>query len=170
MVRVLDFVQTAFSKWLVAIVVGVVFLTSCEPSVLHRPYGDMKVGLLADLQAPETYLPQLGLLVRHDSGGLSAMSTFCTRDLSHLTRKKSGDSYVWVSQFSASQYTPEGKVIVGPAIKDLPYFSLFIDPDFVQEKDGKLIRGSPAVFVRMGKGREVGPTWRLKISDSSGQE
>jgi hypothetical protein len=46
----------------------------------------------------------------------------------------------------------------------LPYFTLFIDPDFVQEKDGQLIQGSPAVYVHMGDEYEVGPKWRLKIS------
>ena len=163
--RALNFVQTTFSKWLVAIIAGAALLVGCEPSVQHRPYGDMKIGLVADLQAPESYLPNLGLLVRHDSGGFSAMSTFCTRDLSHLTRKKSGDSYVWVSQYSASQYSPEGKVVAGPAILDLPYFTLFVDPAFVQEKDGKLIQGSPALYVHMGDEYEVGPKWRLKIAD-----
>ena len=131
-------------------------LAACEPSHLERPYGYLKLGKVQDLLRTETFLSNDRLFVRHDESGFSVMSTLCTKDLSPLVLKKSpeGDR-MWVSRYSASTYRLNGKVITGPAIRDLPYYELKLDSSKY---------GGPKDTLYAVIGQERAPSWRLAIA------
>ena len=135
------------------LICGLVLTTSgCESGHRERPYGTIKIGKYADYVEPEMYLTNLGLMLRRDSGGYSAMSTYSTIDLYPLVRKKSGDSYIFTSEYDSSTFAADGKVLTGPARHDLPYYRLYIDQEVVDTPEDTL-------FVRIGE--EVPKNWRL---------
>ena len=96
---------------------------------------------------PETYLPNYGIMIRYDAGGFSAMSTYCTHDISPLKRTNDG----WNSSYSTSQYSPDGQVKQGPAKGALPYYELRIDQG---------VAGGPVDTIYIEVGRERPATWR----------
>lgn len=122
-----------------------------------RPQGFMRLGPIADLASrSETFLPEVRILVRHDKGGFSAMSTECTYDLAALSPTRRDGKVVWTSPFSTSSYDEFGHVLSGPARKALPYFKLRVEA-------GSVGQGTPAqadtLFVEIGT--EMPETWRL---------
>ena len=144
-------------KFLQAFLLSVFLITSlssCKPSHRERPYGDLRLGKVADFQEAEIVLDKERLLLRHDKAGFSVMSTLCSMDLTPLRRvvDPSGGEIRWVSDYSASVYQNDGKVIHGPAVRNLPYFKIVLDQgNFDSPKD--------TLYARIGE--EVPPTWRL---------
>jgi hypothetical protein len=128
-------------------------LAACRPSELRRPPGYLNLGRFSDFQAPETYLPEKRVLVFKDSSGLSVMSTLCSYDLSPLVRQSDGS---WISDFSASRYSPSGNVTHGPAQAKLPRYALTTEL-FQAEVDS-----APTRYVFANFANEVDATWRLQ--------
>lgn len=147
------FVGVCFTR-LWALIFVSLLLVSCRSSVLRRPYGDLRLGKVADLLAPDTFIEDDRLLVRHDAGGFSVMSTMCTYDLSPLTVKTTPQGKIWASAYSTSTYSYEGKVLTGPAKGDLPYYELRFDA---------MLYGGPVDTLYASVGTEKPPEWRLSI-------
>ena len=139
---------------LVTLVLFSVALFACDPAVRKRPYGDIKLGMVKDLLAEETYLEQFGMLLRRDAQGFYVMSTYCTKDLSHLKPAKRGDKDVLACPIDESTFSSEGKVISGPAVANLPYYEL----EFASSMYGGPV---DALYVKVGY--EVSRDWRLAL-------
>jgi hypothetical protein len=139
---------------LFAVLLALTF-TGCEPSHRERPFGYLRLGPVGNFLKEETFLESDRLLVRHDAGGFSIMSTECTKDLSplHLEQSPSGER-IWKSKYTASSYSYDGKVLTGPAIKDLPYYDLRIDAK---------VYGGPKDTLYVEIGKERSKEWRLKV-------
>jgi hypothetical protein len=136
--------------------------TSCGSRHLHRPSQVMRVGPISRfLDSPETYLPDLRILVRVDDRGLSVMSTECTVDLSPLELVKEGENRFLQSRFSAARYSLAGEVLSAPAIAPLPYFKARI---------AEGVWGGPkdTLFVEIGSLNEVNSEWRLSLGSAKG--
>lgn len=142
--------------WLTLILAGLLSaVISCEPTVRNRPYGYLRLGALADLSAPETVVPEAGVVVRRDSRGFFAMSTLCTHDLTQLVLDEGADGQrKWRSRSSTSSYSFDGDVLSGPAVQRLPYFEL-------QLQSGTY--GGPKDTLYVIVGSEKPPSWRLSI-------
>lgn len=97
---------------------------SCEIKERKRPYGLANLGKISDLQRPESFLSEQGLLLRFDDKGFSAMSLLCSYDLAPLQVKQVGDKQILVSQHSASSYSLDGSILSGPTTHSLPYYEL----------------------------------------------
>jgi hypothetical protein len=138
---------TAASSWV-----------GCRNKVLKRPPGYLKLGKAGEFTARETNLPDLRFLVRFDAGGLSAMSTACTYDLSPLQRRREGDSYLFVSSYTESRYDDQGRVLHGPAVADLPYYRLVLDSG---------VYGGPRDTVYADLATETSPQWRLRVDSAT---
>ncbi len=123
----------------------------CERQVRKRPHGDLRIGKIEDLTAAEQFYPELRLLVRYDQNGWSVMSTLCTYDLSPLRIVESKGERHFVSDYSGSEYSLDGKVLHGPTRWALPYYQAVVAPVTV---------GGPAdtLFARIGE--EVASEWR----------
>lgn len=111
----------------------------------------MRLGPVKDFPFGETFLTDKRFLVRHDSGGYSAMSTLCTYDLSALSLTTEGDL---ISKFNPSRYAHDGHVLKGPAVKNLPYYELVLDRDDIDK---------PLEYFFVRVGTEVSADWRLKV-------
>lgn len=147
--------RMAACSWQLLLVLVLCLLTACQPSKRERPYGHVRLGLVKELLASETYLPALHLLVRHDPAGFSVMSTECTLDLSALeVRTAPNGEKIWASPFSASTYSYDGKVLSGPATHDLPYYEAHIDAGAYN---------GPADTLYAIIGPEKARQWRLKV-------
>lgn len=133
------------------------FLLGCRSQELHRPAGVMRVGKVSEFVGrPETFLPDLRVLVRFDDRGLSVMSTECTHDLSPLELGEEGGRRVLFSRYSGARYTVVGEVISGPQKAPLPFFPARIA---AETWDGPL----DTLYVEVGRSKEVGPEWRLPM-------
>ena len=140
---------------LLSIAILYLSLAGCKQGPRQRPFGEIRLGNFQDFSASETFLKDKRLLIRHDAGGLSVMSTECTYDLAPLYRKAQPDgSTVFISHFSDSQYSNDGKVIHGPATFDLPFYEIFLS-------SGKIGGPPDTVYVKMGV--EVPRELRLKV-------
>lgn len=139
-----------------ASLIVLLLFVSCTKKVKKRPYGYFRLGPVAEYLAPETRLEKFNLLLRRDEGGLYVMSTVCTHDLTYLLRKTVGEEDIFVSQYTASKYDINGKVISGPATADLPYYELKIDAG---------VYGGPKDTLYAYIGKEVSREWRLKVPD-----
>lgn len=131
-----------------------IFLFSCHNESRKRPYGYIRLGSLERFLPSEVEFIDERLVVRHDSKGLSVMSTMCTYDLTYLLRKNENGKTVYVSEYTASKYDSDGHVLVGPAKFDLPYYELKID-------SGTYGGPKDTLYVRVGE--EVPESWRLAI-------
>jgi len=140
--------RLVFAGWVCALMLVV----GCRPK---RPYGIERLGPVAEFLKPETYLERNQLLVRYDRGGLSAMSTLCTKDLSPLVMERVGSKCELVSPLNGSRYDCIGRVLNGPAKHNLPYYELLLAPGEYEQ------RVADTLYVWIGK--EKPPTWRLKI-------
>lgn len=126
--------------------------SGCNEKARKRPYGYLRVGSLQEFEKPETYLPDMRFLVRHDERGYSIMSTECSYDLSPLVLKETPEGRFFVSQYTSSKYTYDGRVLAPPSEADLPYYELEIAPG--------VYGGAPdTLYVKVGT--EVSPEWRL---------
>jgi hypothetical protein len=141
---------------LVVLVGSLVALLSCQPNTRERPYGYLRLGPISKFLAEETYLPEDRLLIRHDAGGLSAMSTECTRDLSPLELRVEGNEKFWASRFSKSTYEYGGDIRTGPTIRPLPYYELRFEA-------GKY--GGPVDTLYAVIGSKKGKAWRLPFPE-----
>ncbi len=134
-----------------------VSFSSCGSRHLHRPPQVMRAGPVARfLESPETYLPDLRILVRVDDRGLSVMSTECTVDLSPLELVEEGENRFFRSRFSASRYSLVGEVLSAPAIAPLPYFKARL-------AEGVWGGAKDTLFVEIGLQNEVDSDWRLSL-------
>ena len=130
---------------------------SCGSRQLHRPAQVMRVGPIERfLESPETYLPDLRILVRIDDRGLSVMSTECTVDLSPLELIEEGKNRFLRSRFSAAKYSLTGQVLSGPAVAPLPYFKARL-------AEGVWGGAKDTLFVEIGSLNEVNSEWRLSL-------
>lgn len=143
--------------WVLLItVLSLLVLVGCEQEGRKRPFGYLKIGAAKEYLKPETYLPEMRLLVRYDEAtGFSVMSTMCTHDLSPLTltRNSTGEE-IFVSQYSESKYRKDGSVLNGPAMSPLPFYK-------VELKEGSY--GGPADTLYVAVGSEVPASWRLPV-------
>ena len=134
-----------------------IIFAACGSRQLHRPAQVMRVGPIASfLERPETYLPDLRILVRTDERGLSVMSTECTVDLSPLELVEEGQNRFFRSRFSDARYSLSGEVLSPPAIAPLPYFKARL---------AEGVWGGPkdTLFVELGLLNEVSSDWRLSL-------
>jgi hypothetical protein len=140
-----------------ALIAGIVLVAvvaaACDSSVKRRPYGNIKLGLAAELgQHPETFFSEARILLRYRDGGFSAMSTTCTYDLSALTRVNDGTTKRWLSSYTSSAYDDEGRVLSGPTRAALPFYRMRLAAG--------TYGGTPdTLFVEVGQ--EVDQNWRL---------
>lgn len=137
-------------------------LSACQPAAQKRPYGELRLGKLADIaRVPESMFDNQGFLIRYDAGGFSAMSTLSTYDLTPLVLKQTEQGPIFVSTdpYSTSTYDKSGKVLTGPAKQSLPFYELRVAAGFYCKPDDKCEKDT--LFVTVG--REVSPEWRLKI-------
>lgn len=125
-------------------------LFSCKQAVLHRPYGDIKVGPVSAFPLGEHFHNELRLYIRHDEKGISAMSTLCPYDLTPL--RLVGDE--WVSDYSESRYAKDGSLKHGPSIAALPYYKIYLD-------SGQI--GGPKDTLYVAIGEERPSAWYLTI-------
>lgn len=136
------------------IFVAALAVSGCHEGVERRPPGYIRLGPIKDFLTPETFLKVDRILVRHDDGGFSAMSTLCTHDLSPLQPKMKDGQRIWVSEYSASTYADDGTVLTLPAKAPLPYFRL----EFASAKYGGPV---DTLYVYVGDDRPK--DWRLAI-------
>lgn len=129
-------------------------LVSCKPEVRDRPYGELRLGRIQELLGSQIFLDKAGLLLRRDEQGWYAMSTLCTHDLSVLRRRNGPNGLFLASVFSTSTYDLNGRVLSGPAIKDLPYYELYVEQGVA---DGP----RDTLYARIGN--EKPRDWRLPI-------
>ena len=140
------------------LLLGALILSGCDWNVRRRSPGYLRLGKIQDLWGAENYLPEQRLLLRHDEGGFYVMSTECTHDLSALRLKDSPTGREFVSEYSASRYDTDGRVLSGPAEVSLPYYELLVD-------SGEYGGPKNTLYARVGS--EVPPTWRLRIDYQS---
>lgn len=126
-----------------------VVLVACNEEVRERPYGYLRLGHVKDFPEGETFLADKRFLIRHDSRGLSAMSTLCTHDLSPLLLQGDGS---FITEFNPSRYAHDGRVLRGPAKKSLPFYRLVIDRDDIDK---------PREYLFIEVGKDVSADWRL---------
>ncbi len=100
----------------------------------------------------ETHLAKERFYIRRDARGISIMSTLCTRDLYPLRLDAANSE--WISDYSGARYSLEGKVVKGPAVKDLPYYKLEL-------REGVIEGPIDTLYVVVG--REVNADWRLSV-------
>lgn len=130
-------------------------LCSCFWGPKKRPAGFLNLGPVAQLaQRDETFFSDLKVLLRRDAGGLYAMSTMCTYDLSPLIFSEKDGKLLWRSQYSESAYNPDGSVAHGPTQYPLPFYKLVLAPGTI---------GGPVdtLFVEVGVERPA--AWRLPV-------
>ena len=132
----------------------VLALVACEPAVRDRPFGDMRLGLTKDLLAPESFLDTSAILLRRDERGWYGMSTMCTKDASILVRRQGPAGEYLASVYTTSTYALDGKVLTGPAIKNLPYYELYLD-------QGSYGGPKDTLYARIGV--EKPSDWRLPV-------
>jgi Rieske Fe-S protein len=99
-------------------------------------------------------LEKAGLLLRRDELGWYAMSTLCTHDLSVLRRRNGPNGPMLASVYTSSTYDLNGKVLSGPAIKDLPYYELYVE-------QGVAEGARDTLYARIGS--EKPREWRLPV-------
>lgn len=148
----LDRFQTC--KILVILGLLVFILSSCGLRDRNRPIGFMKIGKISNFTQSETYLPEPRLVLRRDEGGFYVMSTMCTYDVSTLKRVMENGQYFFQSEETTSRYDNFGKVLKGPATRNLPYFKLILDY-------GDNPRVKDTLYVEIGIDKN--PSWRLKV-------
>lgn len=126
----------------------------CEPAVRDRPFGDMRLGLAKDLLGSSNFLDNSEIFLRRDERGWYGMSTMCTKDASILVRRAGPNGEILASQYTSSTYDLNGKVLSGPAVKNLPYYELFLD-------QGTYGGAKDTLYARIGV--EKGSDWRLPV-------
>ena len=127
----------------------------CNSKGRTRPIGFIRLGSAAELaQSEERYFPEARVLLRHDKGGFSAMSTVCTYDLSPLTHIQGQGDRAWISSYTSSSYDDHGHVTNGPAKASLPYYYLRLAPG---------IYGGAADTLYVEIGVERSEDWRLEF-------
>ena len=131
----------------------ILFLSSCHSS-RERPFGVARLGKIGLFLSDETYVEDKDLLVRKDSYGFSVMSTRCTFDQSKLVRTVPGEKAVFYSSENGSRYDYRGRVLSGPATKNLPYYKLYI---------GAGAHGGPIDTLYATVGESKPDNWRLVI-------
>ncbi len=130
-------------------------LISCFGGPKRRPAGFLNLGPVEELaRSEQTFFSDFKILLRRDEGGLYAMSTACTYDLSPLLFSERDGKLLWRSQLSASTYAPDGSVVHGPATAPLPYYKLEIAP-------GTIGGTADTLFVEVGIERPA--SWRLAV-------
>jgi len=139
-----------------ALLAAVLCLTLGCAEGRKRPPGYLRLGHVSKLLGRATELGDFDLILRRDEGGLSAMSTDCTYDLSSLVLRKVDGKLILVSTLSSSTYDLDGKVLSGPAKVNLPYYELRFDAG---------VYGSPRDTLYAYVGREVSPEWRLPVTE-----
>jgi len=141
---------------LVLFLVALTSVAGCKPSHRERPYGYLRLGLVKDLLAKETFLSEDRLMLRHDSEGFFVMSTLCAHDLTPLNPEQRDDGEkVWTTKYNASVYSEYGKVVTGPAVRPLPYFELKLD-------SGTYGGPQDTLYVYIGVEKDL--KWRLKVA------
>ena len=144
----------AYLKLFPIIIISFLFF-GCETSVRKRPPGYLKLGKVSDFLVPESKLNQQKLILRYDAKGFSVMSTMCTHDLTYLVRKNINGRDLLVSEYTSSQYDMTGGVVSGPAVGNLPYYELKIEPG---------VYGGPKDTLYVYVGKEVPSDWRLELN------
>jgi len=165
---------TILTKALLLCFLSLVLLSAlgCYPKSRERPYGILRLGPMEKFQGAEVFLPELRVLVRHDKLGLSVMSTSCSVDLTPLHIEVSKDSSggsdagsrILVSRETGSQYSLDGTVRQGPAVKGLPFYELKIDrgaSGAVGDHSTNQSGAKDTLYALIG--REVPASWRLAL-------
>lgn len=146
---------------LAALTVLISVLSACNPAAQKRPFGYIKLGKVRELLGQETIIERGGLILRRDAKGFFIMSTYCTKDLSHLAVTKGEGGATLSCPYDHSSFDGEGKVLTGPAISDLPYYKLEYSPDTY---------GGPVDSLYVKVGEEVAKDWRLELPGAPAPE
>lgn len=113
----------------------------CE-AVRPRPR-KIRIGKLSDFGESRQVLELVRVVLLRDGEGLSVMSLVC----SHQGCLVASDGAEYVCPCHGSRFSVDGKVLTGPASRDLAYYELSL-------VDGEL-------YVDFGA--LVGPGWRLSV-------
>ena len=106
---------------------GNLVLAGCEaPSDAPTPIRRVRLGSLGEFTAPSRILFLERVLVRRDERGISAMSLTCTHQ-SCMVQKQSSENDEYLCPCHGSRFDPSGKLLQGPAQRDLPWLPLEID-------------------------------------------
>ncbi len=125
---------------------GCAILDGCElPRQKPPPPRKVQLGPISKFSAPATYLMIERLLIRRDRNGYSAMSLVCTHQTCLVAAAVDGEHEL-LCPCHGSRFSGTGKVIQGPARRDLPYYELSVDE-----------QQNLSVFI----GKEVTAEWRL---------
>jgi len=101
-----------------------VVVASLPPAAARRDY--FSVGHLADFRhGTLTFLPQPEVFVLCDDRGLGAFSARCT----HLGCTVRRSSQGFQCPCHGARYDEQGRLLAGPATRDLDWFALHIDAD-----------------------------------------
>jgi cytochrome b6-f complex iron-sulfur subunit len=126
------------------------FLNGCKASShAPAPVRRVRIGFLRDFTDPQRILFLERILVRRDVNGLSALSLTCTHQ-SCMVKTLDSEQKDYVCPCHGSRFDSSGKVIQGPAEKDLPW--LLLDLDDIQQ-----------VWATFGK--PVTEEWRLTVPE-----
>lgn len=112
----------------------------------------VRLGLVADLKRPESFISDQAVLVRYDSSGFSVMSLMCSYDLSILKVALRDGRQILTSPNSESSYELDGTILTGPTKFPLPYYELEIAPG---------VNGGPADTLYAKISVEKPKQWRL---------
>ena len=125
-------------------------LSSCQaPADAPAPIRRVRLGLLRDFTAPQRILFLERVLVRRDQQGLSALSLTCTHQSCMVQMPESiQDEYLCPCH--GSRFDQSGKVLKGPAERDLPWLTLDLD-------------SQQQVWATFGK--PVTMDWRLAVPE-----
>lgn len=134
-------------------VLFLIVLAGCMDSK-DRPPGFAKLGPVTEFMKPVVYSAKHALLIRKDERGLYAMSMLSTKDLTPLKVKKVNGKTIIYSPTDGSEWDEYGNLLKGPAKKDLPYYSLFVDRNRINGPKDTL-------YCRIGD--VVSRDWRLRI-------
>lgn len=129
-----------------ASICGGLLVQSCEmPRQKQAPPHRVKLGILSNFSQTSVMLPLERLLLRRDERGYYAMSIVCTHQTCIIAASNQSTSE-FICPCHGSRFSGAGKVLQGPASRDLPYYEL--------ERDGQ---GNLWVWI----GKDVSPEWRL---------
>jgi nitrite reductase/ring-hydroxylating ferredoxin subunit len=125
-------------------------LTSCQAkSDAPAPARRVRLGFLRDFSAPQRILFLERVLVQHDKQGLSALSLTCTHQSCMVQTPESLEGE-YHCPCHGSRFDQSGKVLIGPAERDLPWLTLDLD-------------SQQQVWATFGK--PVTKEWRLTIPE-----
>lgn len=111
--------------------IGGAVLESCrflKPNVLYEPSRVFKAGELSKFPfGSRTVIEGRGVEIVREKDGVHAVSLVCTH-LGCLVKPVENNPEIgYACPCHGSNFNPEGKVLGGPAPKDLPWYEMYID-------------------------------------------